>query len=532
MAEIQTGMYPTAAPPGNLLGMVGQFAQAQNALNQNALFQQTFKARQALGPLAQQSIGPDGQMDYNKFSVLISSHPDTAWMAPDIINGIVQRQLVQSETVAKNLDIAKTKAGALGNYAGAAVANNPNGSLPQNEVMGVAAQIHALHLDGGGDPSDVIKWAATIGHPPGKDGQPDYSTPYDPKLAHKQLTQMQIAQQTAAETLGQTREDYTTKFGGGTQVGTRNKFTGQVTPSTGPGIQPGGVVPETAGPGFETTTTTGANAGQQQKTTVGQPLPPTPGRPGIESLMLPGKDQSRVAPGGGSGGPPNPAAPYGVPSQTTALSPVQSGQLKGTADYIDNLRNTVSSMKDQMQQIGEMKGALAKFDPNAGTEARMNMAGYLRTLGASPEVYNAVVGGDPKEALNAAQEFQKLSMQNATQQMINLLKGQGRLAVAEFIASLKNNPNVNMTREATQKIFDFTQRIYNLNSEELNGYEKWSAPAAQGGYGRDPVQFRSSWNNIMRKSGGSLDTQDPSKDLSPLIDSSLRRQIDALPKGK
>src|ERR1700676_1275900 len=189
MAEISTSMYPTQPVPSNLLGMASQFAGTQNALNQNALFQQTFRARQAMGPLAQQSIGPDGQMDYNKFAVLLSAHPDTAFMAPDIINGMVQRQLTQQDTVAKSLSNAQSRADALGRYAGAAVAKNPNGQIDQSEVMGVAAQVHALHLDAGGEPGAAISWAAGIGKPVDpKTGQPQLDAPYDPKLAHQQLS--------------------------------------------------------------------------------------------------------------------------------------------------------------------------------------------------------------------------------------------------------------------------------------------------------------------------------------------------------
>lgn len=523
MPGIDVSMYGTPqSQQANPLATVAQFAYAQNALNQNALFQQTYRARQAMGPLAQQSIGPDGQMDYNKFAVLISAHPDTAWMAPDIINGIVQRQLVQADTVQKNLQIAQTRADAMGRYAGAAISDaDPQQGIGRDKVMAFGAQLHALHLDAGGNGKDTLTFLSGIGLPLGKDGQPDYSQKYSPTLAYQQLKKLQIAQLTSAENIGNTNQKFEQNFGGGTLTGTRNIYTGKVTPSTGPGIQPGGVVPQTSAPGVPTVNQA---TGEKGQTLVGQPLPPTPGQgPGIESMMLPGaQDQSRVGQGA-------PVAPYAIPTQQTDVGPLRAGQLKDTADYVDGLRSTVSGMKDQMLMINEMRSALQKFNPNAGTEARMGLAGLLRTAGASPQVYNAVVGGSPTEALSAAQEFQKLSMQNATEQMINLLKGQGRLAVAEFIASLKNNPNVNMTSEAIGKIFDFTQRIYGLNSHELEAYEKWSTPTAQGGYGRDPVQFRSKWNALMRKSGASLDGIDPRKDLKPLIDSGLQSQINALP---
>ena len=100
----------------NLLGPLTQFAYAQNALNQNAMFQQQFRARAAMGPLAQASVDPEtGQMDYNKFATLISTHPETAFMAPEVINQLVQRQLTQAQVVKTNLDIEARKRDVINN---------------------------------------------------------------------------------------------------------------------------------------------------------------------------------------------------------------------------------------------------------------------------------------------------------------------------------------------------------------------------------------------------------------------------------
>src|SRR5690348_12255714 len=94
-ANVYSSLGQGGAPP-NLLGPMASYAGIQNALNQNALFQQTFRARQAMGPIAQQSIGPDGQMDWNKFAIGISTHPETAFMAPEILNQIASKKLVEA----------------------------------------------------------------------------------------------------------------------------------------------------------------------------------------------------------------------------------------------------------------------------------------------------------------------------------------------------------------------------------------------------------------------------------------------------
>lgn len=99
----------------NLLGPVGQVVGIQNAMNQNLLFQQTYRARQAMGVLAQQAVDPEtGQMDYNKYGTLISQHPETAWMAPEVLNELAQKQLIQTETMNQQLDIAAKRQAAIG----------------------------------------------------------------------------------------------------------------------------------------------------------------------------------------------------------------------------------------------------------------------------------------------------------------------------------------------------------------------------------------------------------------------------------
>src|SRR6266436_8931428 len=81
----------------NPLAVVGQFAHIQNALNQNQLFQQTFRARQALGPLAQQATDPQtGKTDWEKFGSLVATHPETSFMAPEILNNIAQKKLLDA----------------------------------------------------------------------------------------------------------------------------------------------------------------------------------------------------------------------------------------------------------------------------------------------------------------------------------------------------------------------------------------------------------------------------------------------------
>ncbi len=75
----------------NALGMVGQFANIQNALNQNALFQQTFAARQIAGEIM--AAAPDLETGL----LQIQRNPATAAFAQQIASGVRQTQLTLTQ---------------------------------------------------------------------------------------------------------------------------------------------------------------------------------------------------------------------------------------------------------------------------------------------------------------------------------------------------------------------------------------------------------------------------------------------------
>lgn len=130
--------FPSAYPaldvqtqPSNPLGTVNTFAELQNRLNQNRLFQATFQARGALGELAQQAVDPQtGQIDYDKYGSLISQDPRTAFMAPEMLNQMAQRQVQQQQLAGLRLDqTSKVLDMTHGLFASAAASQNPKGYI-------------------------------------------------------------------------------------------------------------------------------------------------------------------------------------------------------------------------------------------------------------------------------------------------------------------------------------------------------------------------------------------------------------------
>ena len=225
----------------NPLAMVGQFAQTQNALNQNALFQQTFRARQALGPLAQQAMGQDGQMDWAKYGVLVSTHPDTAFMAPEILNQIAQKKLVDAETMNAELVGYEKRMGITSQLA-AVAAKNPD-IKKGSDLTNLASDMLAAGGIKDGNRKDLVSWLTQMSSLPDAEVKP-------------RLAQFAQTHEPGRKALSDINGQYNPSLYYNTQTGDKmggwvSTVTGRAAPAGGfgaaPSAQPGAVQPPGAG---------------------------------------------------------------------------------------------------------------------------------------------------------------------------------------------------------------------------------------------------------------------------------------------
>src|ERR1700722_3672975 len=238
---IDTSMYSTVPAPApaqqpNLLGIVGQYAQAQNALNQNQQFQQEFAARRAIGAIAQESVDPkSGEMNWQKFMLGISTHPETAWKAPDIINSIVGRQLVEKDIALKTLDLHRQQFGAWGDALGGLWREGRNGFAAKDksgapvkdaiDPKNLLSTLSFMHSQYGLDQGKMMEWLTSPEMM--SNGQ------LDPKKIFRRVEQLTMSAVGRTDMLNSTVKALTTNRGGSTDQGTFDPASGQYRPAQG-----------------------------------------------------------------------------------------------------------------------------------------------------------------------------------------------------------------------------------------------------------------------------------------------------------
>ena len=164
------------------------------------------------------------------------------------------------------------------------------------------------------------------------------------------------------------------------------------------------------------------------------------------------------------------------------------------ADYQKALDDRVKTGQNIMQTIQpawEALQDLKKSDQSPGglATARMTLAQLAQGLGASPEVVDKI------SKLGDTQEFSKLMVNSTMSQITQQLPQSSKLAVSEFNAFSKNNPNLDTDPRAIEKIFNFWSGIQNINKTEQSEMNKYLAK------GGNVSEWPEKWQGIAEKRG-------------------------------
>lgn len=501
---VDTSMYaPPQIQPPNLLGMVGQFAQAQNALNQNLLFQQQYQARQAIGPIMQRSIDPQtGEVDYNKFISGLAQDPHAAYLAPDIAAQAVQRQLTQSDILLKTLDAEAKKQTVIGNAAASLL------PLKQNVTLNdLASRLTEPDLAAHVGPKQAAELIANLSAQGIKGGA---------KL-HEWLQQRTIMAQGATEGLKSVYGTIQSVSAGG-----QTRFV-KTNPIFGPNTQDVGGVAHTMTPAergapfeqLEIDPKTGRPTGGRVMTTRQEALPTYTGTgqreipPGPSQLAkggeITGVSVENIPPGApltgrvptqsitqGPGGAPV-MQPTSVP---TKLSPTREKYLTdlggNMADYEKGLNEQVSGLNSTMLQIGAMQESLKEFKTGGGTAARAKLAQIAQAMAMPQKIVDGIAAGN----LGAVQYFEKQSVPLATAALRAQFAGStSKFTQMEWQRFQESNPNLDTDPRAIEKMFAFAKKIYHLQSQEQSALNLYKQT------GEDIDKFPAWWNGQLQKHG-------------------------------
>lgn len=193
---------------------------------------------------------------------------------------------------------------------------------------------------------------------------------------------------------------------------------------------------------------------------------------------------------GGAGGAPNAGGPGLAASPSAANAAFMADSGKNMADYEKGLNDRVTAGADLMARIGEARDLLGKIRTGGGSSVREGLAQFAQGMNLPQGMVDKIAGGN----LGASQEFAKLAVQQATEQLKQAMGG-NRLAQMEFNVFQKNNPNLDTDPRAIEKIYNFQTGLYNRDLAEqdaLSGYKT---------SGNDITQFPAYWQGELAKRG-------------------------------
>ncbi len=484
---VETDIYSTLGqntPHFNALEMVGQFAQAQNALNQNKLFQLETGARLAIGDIMKGAMKEDGQIDYDKAAIDLSINPKTAWKAPEIINQWIQQQNVKAETLNKNLDYKIKQNTAYGDGA-MSVLQYPDDQLLSKTLGKVGELVGTGMLDKdtamahisamtqmAKDPKQLrqyLQGAALQSMGSAKAGEMVYGTLNNVEAGGY------TSQRLISPMLGTSKE--IAKVEKTPTAGERSTLGEAIDPDTLQTIQ---VPRQEQGPMFGG---------------LGTPANKLTG--GTSANRLTGSDGGGSLPAAGAqGGQPTSQDQSAAPQwkNVKSLAPGQQKYLEAAGGDVADMQKTLNSVVESgvgvSQNLKNAREALKHFKSGGGSEALLEMSRIAQAAGLDT-LANRLAGGDRA----AAQIFQKSVMGVVLPQLKQVMQGLGQMNMAEFDSILKANPNIETDPRAMDTLLGFAERQLKIAQGKQQGLARWTKAK------KDPIQFEAAWQKYLQDKG-------------------------------
>lgn len=434
----------TSAGATSPLQLVEGLSLVQNRMNQNALFQQQFAAKQRAGQILSSADPSDPEAGIRG----LMADPQTAPFAGEIINNIRGAQHTLLQMQGERQTQAQSALAATLKGMGAALTDPTQLESSINAHLATTSAAVAPEVK-----SAIGSIVTSLGS----------GLSSDPAVA-KQQYQNRLAGQMLA--VGWTPEAIRAQTG-----------------TTAPNVSfepvgPGGArVPVVTG-GSVT-----GGAASVPASILGQASPAS-ALSGGNPLAAP------TVPTAGSAPAPAPALSGLTPSQQK----YQDSRGADMAKYQLELDDAVKTGNTLMQTVQEARGALQDFKPGGGASTYGRIGQLAQAFGASDALVNKISNGD----ISASQEFGKIANNFVVGQLRQALQGVGgsRINQMEWDAFQKNNPNLDTDPRAIDKIFNFWTKQHNYNVAEQDALaEKIGQP------GFDISRWPNEWQKEVRAKG-------------------------------
>lgn len=460
---------------GNLLGMAASAASTMNAMNQNRAFQLQIQSRYGMADAAKQAIGPDGHMDWDKYGELIAKDPRTAYNAPEVLQQLVSKKLIDAQTFGQNL---KNQSDQYNNMLdilapGLAMGNNVNSKWGK-QVLGDAVANKLIPVD------MAVRMFQQIG--------PDQQDGSNPAFA-RMLKQLEIQTKNGRDATNQAIGTWSTVDQGTNIAG------GYVSPY-GYGTQG-----QPVAPGFNQTQNiqkntptdlTDVNTGK--KSTV--PISQVPGQgqvggtvQNVESGTNPTQTPvlkppvTSTEPGGGN---------------TTGRAQAAIDWDAGTspmAKVYETVNQAVSASQPMVQTLAELSQAMKAYVSGPGTGTLAGVGRWLdKYMPEGPAkdridglLASAKPGVDPKEAAAAIQEGFKLAWPMALQQY-RVFAGAAPRANQEVQVNWENFPTPEMMEKSVTRMYNLTKKLALVNVDHQTAIKDAVADLSTNGWPGTPAQ--------------------------------------------
>lgn len=476
-ARIDTSMYANAlqqpAPP-NLIGMIAQAAQAQNAMNQNKLFQLELVAKQRVGEIMKKHINPDtGEVDFHAAGIDLSTDPSAAVLAPQILNSWAQMENINAERFKKELDTRieqdnylQTQLGGLTALGNGVTKKDAKDALLNSFTKGIVK-----------DPNQALTYMMKIEEL--GDGAP---------LA-RYIKQVQLASMPSAEAAKAVSNQLETM-----DLGKAGRYITERNPYLGTFRQLGHV------PAERQITESEATPDLPVGTTI-QPPPEGP-------LFEPSAAPAGAAPPSAKPGPL-------VTKQAPSEEQFQSEQGKVQSDYERNLNIAADASRATLQETERLKRVLEHLRPGGG-------AGFYRTLGDVADalgVRRELVDELSLGSRAGTYEFDKGVSRLVQYAIRPIFAGAGGIRIAGEFNTLKEAfPVKDMPKEAILDILNFMEFQSREDQLERQFYDKYVIQGQPTANGKKLTrrQWPAFWASMLKASGG--DRPPPPMELLEMVE--------------